>query len=1035
MCTRCPAGRFAIATAADCTDCAAGRASVDNGMGYEPKGQGECQLGSLTMPPVYYEANHATAGMCEGACNDWDDCVAYAWGDTGSSPSDPSRECRVYSSHYHATEPARLPIPATLWNNESHWRRNSIPTAEDLLRLKEQAINAVDALEGSLYSNLTTPEMVSYLGGAANDAGMKYDEAKRLIHMLAVQHGVAPIDQFHFKTMLHDVHGNVPNGRRRLSESVKKGLVTTTTTTTTTSAPMPASTALEALQWHTEPAMFGWKYKDTNEPMRCFKKDSKGKSCTMCTAGRYAETGKATCNLCLAGQFAAETERTSCTKCSAGQYAVFGSTKCTACAAGRFGLDVGQGYALVGGGVCVGSGDQSVCNFRTSTDRSKCVAACNSWAGCQAYSWGNEECIVYVADSCSREPPVKLGMEWTRSSSNGKLVSVTSVITDSTHKCFKKDSTLACSTCAPGTYSAAGSSACTKCAAGKHSEGAGTVCTACARGSYAPVAGSSACTACAQGTFADKSGATACIACKAHMYTDKTSACEYCAAGKWMNGYASETMPDCLGCSVDRTQSEHKCPYGKYHGAGDASCACTSCVAGRYAEKSNTVGECIGCATGRYQTMQESHTCDFCESGKKSSVVAATSQSTCTECTFNTFAGLGADMCSQCPTARTACPTGKYRDSTDIKCDCTSCPAGKFGDEDRATSCKECEAGTSSSPEAQRCTTCEQGKFAGPKSSFCTSCPAGQFNQSPKAASCTNCSKGKYQTATGATSCTTCVGGTYAVAGASSCLPCSAVEAAVQTDYATCQILAPVASAGRDYAAQVSKNVLDLVEPVFDVGHVQSLAGAQRALDQCQNVRQDAMTIGEESSKGLTDQSESTEAEFKRLKQKHADALKRAEAEEKRDAQVKLQSALDTLQRQQATSTTIRKAEEAKSYDTAVVKAKADATKSADEARTAAVQAKELERQVALKKVEDDLEARTGIPPGKIELDIDDNGVADVQDAVSLFVAQTMEGYGSSEMLHHYRETHQQHTHAPGRTVDDLLAAVRLALNPPPATD
>merc|ERR1719261_1530010 len=63
---------------------------------------------------------------------------------------------------------------------------------------------------------------------------------------------------------------------------------------------------------------------------------------------------------------------------------------------------------------------------------------------------------------------------------------------------------------------------------------------------------------------------------------------------------------------------------------------------------------------------------------------------------------------------------------------------------------------------------------------------------------------------------------------------------------------------------------------------------------------------------------------------------------------------------------------------------------------------------------------------GSVPLDIDGNAVVDQRDAITLFVALTLRGFGARELLESYRAAHP-HAPAPVTSVDAILATVLTA--------
>jgi hypothetical protein len=547
-------------------------------------------------------------------------------------------------------------------------------------------------------------------------------------------------------------------------------------------------------------------------------------------------------------------------------------------------------------------------------------------------------------------------------------------------------------------------------------------CTECQKGTYASAPSASACATCAQGQFTDKTGAKTCTACGVHQFTDKISPCTYCPAGKWFDSYSSETVADCLKCS-----RAPACPIGTFQGAGAAPCTCTSCAAGKYGDAENLVGECKKCGTGRFQSKTAQWSCDHCDAGSANGETAATDVSACTACEFGRFAALGSAMCSVCPDKIVACPVGKFRNTHDIGCACTSCSAGKFTDSNTATSCSKCVAGRYSQHAGQRaCSTCVRGKFAAEAGAvYCASCNAGTYAANVASTTCTMCEAGQYQGKKGQAQCSACKCGEYSAVGSKMCKECDGSG----SSFATCTM--QCIAAGRVNF----QTAADALVNAFQTYIAPSLTGYSAPMvlgqvDKCKSILTEGSIKADVINKDADEQKKAAAATLQALAAANVQELARAKAETERVTTLQNEAALKAILDANTATTVQLRARLAKERTDAVQAERSEAQAKAAAALAVATLAAAAAKAASLASVEASLAARTGIPDGQVPLDIDGNGVVNVQDAVTLFVAQTMAEFGAGAMITQYRALHPQN-HAPAtRTVADVLKTVHTAIHP-----
>lgn len=219
-----------------------------------------------------------------------------------------------------------------------------------------------------------------------------------------------------------------------------------------------------------------------------------GAPATMCPAGSYSSVGSSSCMPCLAGT-TSTAGKASCTACPAG-YACTGGAAMTACTVGT--------YAPEG---------SSSCRFCPAGQIS--VGSYNSSLGVTQYV------------SCNTCPAGS----------------------------FCPGNGVTPAQCAPGSFSAAGSSSCTRCPVNMFSQSPGnSMCNNCPAGHTSP-GGASSCTPCPAGQTSPSGGA--CSACPAGMMSTPGGECRTCGGGP--GTFCPPGSPFPIPC---RAPAGYYCPGG-----------------------------------------------------------------------------------------------------------------------------------------------------------------------------------------------------------------------------------------------------------------------------------------------------------------------------------------------------------------------------------------------------------------------------------------------------------------------------------------
>ncbi|XP_065067500.1 sushi, von Willebrand factor type A, EGF and pentraxin domain-containing protein 1-like, partial [Rhopilema esculentum] len=233
-----------------------------------------------------------------------------------------------------------------------------------------------------------------------------------------------------------------------------------------------------------------------------------------------------------------------------------------------------------------------------------------------------------------------------------------------------------------------------------------------------------------------------------------------------------------------------KCPQGSILQSQNKKCII--CPAGTY--HNVTGNECIDCPIGLYQQMDGWTNCTACPSGTTTFNVASNHSSACKEiCTAGSFFSMTADRCQLCPegfyqenTGKMQCdycPSGrssslgaKNVSECVVKCGlgselitgdaCQLCPRGSYRDAANQTSCVPClvtgevakttyilGAKSSSSCKA----VCPRGKEVSKDGMKCMACQTGFFREDLLLPHCITCTSGRTTKMPGSVSSSNCI--------------------------------------------------------------------------------------------------------------------------------------------------------------------------------------------------------------------------------------------------------------------------------------
>eukprot|EP00045_Choanoeca_perplexa_P018414 m.291110 g.291110 ORF g.291110 m.291110 type:complete len:1327 (+) comp17812_c0_seq4:4937-8917(+) len=320
---------------------------------------------------------------------------------------------------------------------------------------------------------------------------------------------------------------------------------------------------------------------------------------------------------------------------------------------------------------------------------------------------------------------------------------------------------------------------CYNCQAGKYAVPS-TGCRTCPTGKYQPSANQAACitktkTCPASQYVSNDGGATAdrsCTDCFTNQYQPvaNQNSCitktRRCSAGQYVSNPNSLTSDRiCVDCIAGKYQPNDNslatsclaktttCPSGHYLTNFDSlvtDSVCTLCPTGTAQPTEGTHRSCQDCQPGHYTDQAGQTACKPCP---QHTFTSARKQASCQVCDVRQ--GL-----FQPQTGQAECiGCGRGQRLIALTYTCTLCPSGTFQNQDAATTCKNCQAGTYSIASRTSCASCAAGKYSSARASRCQDCAAGKVQPQTGQGSCVTCAEGKYQSQSGKTICVTCVDG------------------------------------------------------------------------------------------------------------------------------------------------------------------------------------------------------------------------------------------------------------------------------------
>lgn len=308
---------------------------------------------------------------------------------------------------------------------------------------------------------------------------------------------------------------------------------------------------------------------------------------------------------------------------------------------------------------------------------------------------------------------------------------------------FRDNATNACEPCAAAHYkNHIGDGICTPCSDGKitaNTESTTSEDCQCPPGSYLS---DNMCDYCDIGTYKDSVGDLACSRCPANMTTDAVRSvssadcvcvagfhllddlCEACPAGSYSNTTGSSICALCPAGTFNvesASTSEdncRQCPPQTQSSQGSNSALDCVCVAGRYAERNDTVWACPACPAGSFSERHNASVCALCPAGTASGVAGADHGGVCLPCRNGTTAtSPGAAACEPCaPGTFTNISHVAWQSSA-----CTPCPEGFFGGGAQCTPCPLNSSSSTGSAVRRDC-ECDPGSF-GDRGGPCEACP------------------------------------------------------------------------------------------------------------------------------------------------------------------------------------------------------------------------------------------------------------------------------------------------------------------------
>ena len=349
---------------------------------------------------------------------------------------------------------------------------------------------------------------------------------------------------------------------------------------------------------------------------------------TTCPAGTYAAAGATSCTSC-SGNTISAAGASSCTECGTGKIANSAHTACT-------NITYTVTYNKNGTGA-TGTTANSTHEYgvaKTLTQNGY------TWGGHVFNGWNSK------ADGTGTNYTDKQSVT-NLASTNGATVTLYAKWTTCAAGTYAAAGATTCSPCTGNTISAAGASSCTECGtgqaansshtvcedtqndpvtcpAGKYMRSGGTTlsdCENCPAGTYS-TAGSTTCTPCTNNTYASTPGQSSCTPCEENQIANSDhTGCQprpddtvTCQAGTYLKANGT-TSDDCEICPVgfycpggdfvplDEDQGKNLCPVNHIDGE-------TGTIVQEFCK--------LKCATGTYKVEPEASMCVACPTGKTS---------------------------------------------------------------------------------------------------------------------------------------------------------------------------------------------------------------------------------------------------------------------------------------------------------------------------------------------------------------------------------------------------------------------------------
>ena len=251
--------------------------------------------------------------------------------------------------------------------------------------------------------------------------------------------------------------------------------------------------------------------------------------CSPCSAGKYSDYGKSSCDNCGPGTFSASMAATNCDACPIGTFSSsLGASSCTPCPINTYAYDLWSQNCLqcpqFAPSTLSTSSQGCLCKDGEYFEKYEGVFRCQTCPMGTFRSKGVSDLVV-VCNACPA----------------GSYSNVTGAKSNST-----------CTKCPAGSSSETGSSSCSPCTGGKTSI-LGGLCYSCAPGTFSFLAEdsptSSACFPCAEGYFAPHRGSSFCIPCASGFWS--TMGASHCTeikvSSKFTCSSSTRAVPSSLG--------------------------------------------------------------------------------------------------------------------------------------------------------------------------------------------------------------------------------------------------------------------------------------------------------------------------------------------------------------------------------------------------------------------------------------------------------------------------------------------------------